>query len=360
MAVHSSKSVTLTDVAEAAGVSRWLAGRVLNGGKSSARSSEETRQRIIHVAKQLHYHPNHAARMLTGKRSHSFGLLVLSSGDPLRSFLVEYLDARSMEVGCHTLIGNTMGPPDVGPNQFDQYVDIFAQRGVDGVFCTVHHWCEGDRERLLERHPNTVFYENPGLPGAAYVEVDREEAVRLAVRHLSERGCQKIGLAVMTLSRQTHIARRRGYEIEMALRGLPFDECSIFNGEKHGLVIAKYNTSSNKWDFPIEVMDQVINSLVRDQGCDAIVAHDDFWAAAMIKRMRARGISVPHDVAVVGYLNHYLADWSDPALTTVHLRHNVAAEMMVQMLERMVTEGPLPEDERVVKIKPKLIVRESA
>lgn len=360
MTFHSGKNATLADVAEAAGVSRWLAGRVLNGGKSSARASEETKRRIQQAARKLYYHPNHAARMLCGKRSHSFGLLVLSSGDPLRSFLVEYLDARSMEVGCHTLIGNTMGPPDIGPNQFDQYVDIFAQRGVDGVFCTVHHWCEGDRERLLARHPNTVFYENPGLAGAAYVEVDREEAVRLAVRHLAQRGCRKIGLAVMTLSRETHVARRRGFESEMRMCGLPFDEGSIFNGEDNGLIIAQYNTSSNKWDFPIEVMDQAINKLVRDQGADAIVAHDDFWAAALIKRMRMRGISVPHDVAVVGYLNHYLADWADPALTTVHLRHNVAAEVMVQMLERMVTEGPLPEDERVVKIKPKLIIRESA
>ena len=85
-----------------------------------------------------------------------------------------------------------------------------------------------------------------------------------------------------------------------------------------------------------------------------------FWAATLIKRMRARGIRVPHDVAVVGYLNHYLADWSDPALTTVDLRHTVAAEVMVQMLERMVSEGPLSEVERVVKIKPKLIVRDSA
>ena len=61
MKPHSSKSVTLADVAEVAGVSRWLAGRVLNGGKSSARACEETKLRIKQAAKQLNYHPNHAA-----------------------------------------------------------------------------------------------------------------------------------------------------------------------------------------------------------------------------------------------------------------------------------------------------------
>ncbi len=360
MVLYSCKSVTLTDVAKEAGVSRCLAGRVLNGGTSSARACEKTRRRIERAARHLHYRPNHAARMLCGKRSQTFGLLVASAGDPLRSFLVEFLDARSIKIGCHTLIGNTMGPPQVGPSQFDQYVETFAQRGVDGVFCTVHHWCEGNRKKLLQRHPHTVFYENPHLPGAAYVEVDREEAVRLAVRHLLERGRKKIGLAVMTLSRDTHLARLRGYEKELKAHDVPLDQRLIFNGEDHGPVVSQYNTSINKWNFPFEVMDRVINRLVRDQGADAIVAHDDFWAAALIKRMKARGILVPQDVAVVGYLNHYLADWTDPALTSVHLCHDVAAEVMVRMLERMVTEGPLPENERVVKIKPQLVVRESA
>ena len=354
------KPAILADVAKLAGVSRWLAGHVLNDGKGNARASAETARRIRRAAKRLDYHPNHAARLLRGKRSHTFGLLVLSAGDPLRSFLVEYLDARAWRIGCQTFIGNTMGPPDVGPSQFDNYVEELSRRGVDGVLCAVHHWCEGNRAALLAKHPNTVFYEDPQVPGAAHVEVDRREAVRLAVRHLVGRGRKRIGLAVMTLSRPTHTARLEGYEAELKAHGLPFDRRLVFSGQSHGLVYTQYNVATNKWDFPIEVMDKVIDTLVRDRGADAIVAHDDFWAAALIKRMRTRGIVVPQDVAVVGYLNHYLADWTDPALTTIHLPHDKAAEAMVGMLERMITNGPLPEDQRVVRIQPRLIVRESA
>ena len=69
---------------------------------------------------------------------------------------------------------------------------------------------------------------------------------------------------------------------------------------------------------------------------------------------------MPQDVAVVGYLNHYLADWIDPALTTIDLCHEEAAQRMVDMLERMTDKGPLPEDQRLVRVKPRLIVRESA
>ena len=213
---------------------------------------------------------------------------------------------------------------------------------------------------LLAHHPNTVFYEDQGVPGAAYVTVDREEAVRLAVRHVIERGRRRIGLAVMTLSLPTHVARHRGYELELQAHGLPVDKRLIFNGELYEPAIATHNQSTKKWEFPAKTMDLVIDSLVRDGQADAIIAHDDFWAASLVKRMQARGVQLPRQVAVVGYQNHYLADWTDPALTTIDLQHEVAARQMVQMLERIINDGPLPKEQSVVTIRPKLIVRESA
>ena len=357
---NRNKRPTLSDVAEAAGVSRWVAGRVLNGGHSNIRCSKETEGRIRQTALRLDYHPNIAARQLRGKRSYTLGLLVASAGDPLRSFLVQYLDAEAVKVGCHTLIANTIGNPTVGPDQFDHYVEEFQRRGVDGVFCAVHNWWPGDRTGLAARHPRTVFYEDPGIPGAAYVTVDRAEAVRLAVRHLAGQGRRRIGLALMDSSRPGDAARRGGYEEELSAHGLKADERLIFDGRAHGPAYAWCNEGTGKWEFPFEVIDRAVDALVRDGGADAIVAHDDFWAAALIKRLRSRAVRVPQDVAVVGYLNHYLADWTDPALTTIDLRHETAARRMVEMLQRMIQEGPLPEDERVVKIRPRLVIRESA
>jgi DNA-binding LacI/PurR family transcriptional regulator len=368
MPTHSDNGVSahrrpvparLVDVAKAAGVSRWVAGHVLNDGQGNSRVAEDTAQRIRHVARQLNYHPNHAARVLRGSRSYTFGLMVASAGDPLRSFLVQYLDAEAVKCGCRTLITNTIGNPAVGPNQFGPCAEELARRKVDGVFCAVHRWFEGDRAELLKRHPNTVFYEDPGVPGAAYVTVDRKEAVRLAVRRLAEHGRRRIGLAVMTLSRPQHTARLEGYRAEVKAQRLPGDERLVFNGELLGLAYARCNEAKLRWEFPMEIIDRAIDALVCIAKADALVAHDDFWAAALVRRLRARGIEVPRDVAIIGYLNHYLADWTDPPLTSLDLQHETAARRMVQMLQRMIDDGPLPSDERVVKVRPKLIVRES-
>ncbi|MCP4377863.1 MAG: LacI family transcriptional regulator [bacterium] len=99
------RQVRLVDVAQTAGVSRWVAGQVLNGGNGNSRASAEAKTRILQVAEELGYRPNHASQLLQGKRSNTFGVLVASAGDPLRSFLVQFLDLEAVKIGYHSLTG---------------------------------------------------------------------------------------------------------------------------------------------------------------------------------------------------------------------------------------------------------------
>lgn len=359
MAGPARKPPTLTEIARLTGVSRWVAGQVINGGRGNSRVSREVAERIRQAAQELGYRPNPAARVLRGDRSHIFGLLVASAGDPLTSFLVQYLNVEAVKIGCQMLISNTMGQGQVGARQFDYYVEEFAQRRVDGVFCLVHPWLRRNREALVARHPNTVFFESPGLANAPWVGIDREEAVRLAVRHLWARGRRRIGLAVTTRSRPACQARGRGYRLEMKACGQPIVPELLFVGEDHGMAFAAHNRRTRKWEFPFEHADAVIDHLVERQKVDAIIAPDDYWAAALLKRLRRRGLRVPDDVAIVGYLNHYLADWVDPALTTIDPRHRVAARVMVRMLETMVSGSGERATGPGMRIRPRLIVRES-
>ena len=61
-----NKPATLRDVAKLAGVSRWVAGKVLNGGSGNTRARDETSNRIRRIAKELDYHPNPGSRLLRG------------------------------------------------------------------------------------------------------------------------------------------------------------------------------------------------------------------------------------------------------------------------------------------------------
>ena len=358
---HFRKKITLADVAAEAGVSRAVAGQVLNGGKGNTRYSRSSEQAVREAAEELGYQPNYAARQLRGKQSLTFGILVASAGDPLRSFLVQYLDAEAVKIGYRTLVANTIGKETVGPDQFEEQVNELTRSGVDGVVCAVHRWFPGNRENLLARHPNTVFYEDPGIEGATYVTVDRARAVRLAVTHLAERGRKRIGLAVMSASLPTGAARIVGYRNSLDDAGLPFEESLVFDGEPHGLAYAEFDERGLRWRFPAEVVEKAIDRLVRDGRADAVVAHDDFWAAEFIRRLRARGLHVPGDVAVVGYWNHYLADWTDPPLTTVDPSQLTAAKTIIRLLRETIEQPEFEKHHtsRGFQIEPELVVRGS-
>ncbi len=354
------KPSRLADVARQAGVSIGVAGNILNAGKGNSRASAATIARVRKVAAALRYTPHMAARQLRGKRTYMYGILVASAGDPLRSFLVQDLDIESIKLGCRTVICNTVGNPQAGPDRFDAEVEALSHRGVDGVFCAIHRWWPGDRAALLRTHPNTVFYEDPGIPGAAFVTADRAAAVRMAVGHLVSRGRRRIGLAVENMRAFGGPARLAGYREAIESLRIPFDPHLTFDGQQPDWVCGSYDNASGTWYFPTEVAERALDHLVVRERADAIVAHNDYWASVFIRLLRARGLRVPQDVAVVGYLNHYLADWTDPPLTSISLRYDVAAHAMVTMLEQMITEGGLPEQERRVLVAPRLIQRGSS
>ena len=358
---HFHKKVTLADVAAEAGVSRAVAGQVLNGGQGNTRYGAVAGKTVREAAERLGYQPNYAARQLRGKESLTFGILVASAGDPLRTFLVQYLDVEAVKIGYRMLVANTIGKELLGPNQFESQVNELTRSGVDGVVCAVHRWFLGDRDALLARHPNTVFYEDPNIEGATYVTVNRASVARLAVEHLVERGRRRIGLAVMSASSPTGAARVAGYRAALATAGVPFDESLIFDGAPHGLAFGVFDELQRKWEFPAEIIEKVIEDLVTQGRVDAIVAQDDFWAAELIRRLRRRGIDVPQDVAVVGYWNHYLADWIDPPLTTVDPNQWTAAKTIIRLLQERL-ENPKPKsrsEPSAFEIEPELIVRAS-
>lgn len=349
----------LTDVAAMAGVSVAVASQILNGSSGNSRASSDTIARVQKIAALVNYRPHEGARHMRGKRTFSYGVMVASAGDPLRSFLVQDLDSESVKIGRHTIICNTVGNPQAGSNRFDDEIVALARRGVDGVFCAVHRWWPGNRKELLRVHRNTIFYEDPGIPGAAYVAPDRSRAIRIAVRHLAGLGRKRIALVVENMGIPTGRLRLAGYKKELEALGMPFDPNLTFDGKQPDWVCGRYDNASGTWYFPIDLAERAIEELVAQAKADAVVAHNDFWASVFIRLLRARGLRVPADVAVVGYLNHYLADWTDPPLTSFSLRHDLAAQAMVEMMEKMIT-GKLPESQRQRLIEPRLIQRSSA
>ena len=350
---------TLADVARLAAVSTSVAGMVVNGaGKGNSRAGEATRERVMAAARKLGYKPFQAARQLRGSLSGTFGILVASAGDPLRSFLIQHLDTQLVALGQHTIICNTWCEDDPG-RRFLAEAESLRHRRVDGVFCMVHHWWPGDREALLKLHPNTVFYEESCPAGALVVAPDHRAAVRLGLRHLVDRGRRAIGLLVQNASTATGLARTAAFEEECRGMGLPFRSDLIFDTDQRDVDCGRHDPVTDTWAFPIPVAEAAVEQLVGHAKADAILAHNDLWASVCLRILRAKGVRVPDQVAVLGYLNHYLADWTDPPLTSISPGYQAAARAMIETMRRQVDGDTDDSRPRRTLIEPRLVQRRS-
>ncbi len=348
------------DIAKVVGVSRWTVGQVLNAGSGNSRVAVDTARRIREVAKQLNYRPSFAAITLRSNRSRIFGMMVASAGDPLRSFLGQYLDSEATKISRQVYQANTVGDVTFAENQFDNVMDRFTSHQVDGVFCAVHPWFPGDRHELVRRFPATIFYENQGVDDFPHVTVDRKAGMELAVDHLVAMGRKRIGLALESIRTANGRIRYFAWQDALKKHDLPVNDSLCVGVERAGMMHAIHDDDKRIWNFPEEELKPVIDRLVIRQKVDSLIVQNDFWAAAIIRSLRQRKIRVPEDVAIIGFLNHYLADWVDPSLTTIDPNHREAARIMVEMLEERVTQGAFSEEMKEVLVKPTLIIRQSA
>src|SRR3972149_1361326 len=127
-----AKRTTARQVAEAAGVSRTTVSFVLNE-VPGMRIGEDTRQRVLDAARQLHYYPDAPARRMASGRPHVIGFVLRQSPDQVFAdhFLPQVLSGFSLAAsaqGYHTLFEPI--PPG---NETHAYIQLIHERHVDGI-----------------------------------------------------------------------------------------------------------------------------------------------------------------------------------------------------------------------------------
>lgn len=135
---------------------------------------------------------------------------------------------------------------------------------------------------------------------------------------------------------------------------------NLLEGYRLGLVRAGINYSSSLvrtgyYDFDSCYL--LMKTLLEERP-DGVICGDDFIAIGTIKAIKDAGMRVPEDVAVVGCNDLVVAEMVEPSLTTFHIDfYSIGIESAKMLLPLL--EGREPE-ERVIYIKPTLVVRKSA
>jgi DNA-binding LacI/PurR family transcriptional regulator len=316
---------TLEVVAARAGVSRATASRVLRGAHNV---SEEARIAVLAAAEEISYIPNLAARALVTKRTDSIAFLVAESedrlfGDPY--FLTMLRGAQAETAGAGLQLVFAVASTEAEAVHFE----LYASGGhVDGVLLLSLHGNDRLPQHLESIGVATVLNGRPytGDKSLYYVDSDNLGGGRAATELLLERGAKCIATITGPLDMVAGLDRLAGFHDAMrAARRRPLKRHIA-----HG-------------DFSVEGGAAAMNRLLdADPAIDAVFAASDLTGVGAIQAITARGLSVPDDIAVVGFDDVPQAAVSVPPLTTVRQPIDELGRTMARILLQRISDEPAP------------------
>jgi len=310
-----SKSATLRDVAERAGVSVATASRVLSG---SASVRPETRDRVERAMRDLLYVP--PGRTET---SGAIGLLLPEFVNPVFAALAQAMETRATAAGFATILCNTAGS---AMREVD-YVHMLLERRVEGMvfICAEITDVRGGHEhyaQLLEQGARFVFV-NGGSESlhVTSVGVDERASGRIATEHLLELGHRRIGFVAGAGFALATREKARGREDALAGAGLDADMHIAYDA------------------FTVDGGRRALRRMVEQSNGDrptAVICSNDLMAIGAMQEATELGLRVPDDLSIVGFDGIDAAAWTQPALTTVEQPIDEIAGTAIEALQNLV------------------------
>lgn len=332
------KRLTMADIGRLAGVSVSTVSRALNNHPNIP---QETRERILEIARQHDYHLDARAQNFRLRRSQTIATVFPYRGESRRlisdPFYLEITSAIIDALGDHDY---DMILARVPADDADWSLRYAMNRRVDGLIIIDRGVDDPGIETLRRSSTHFVVW-GPTLPNQTCVSVgcDSVTGAVMAVRHLAGLGRRRIGFIGGHGGMVETYLRRQGYEQGLQEVGLPVDE---------RLVIYT--------DFSPQAGHAAMTELLdREPGLDAVFICSDFMALAALEVLRGHGRSVPADVSVIGYDDISLAAHYSPRLTTVRQQIQRGGQLMVSHLFDLMEDKPV---ESVV-MPVELVVRDS-
>ena len=328
----SAAAITISDVAEHAGVSVGTVSNVVNRPE---RVAEETRQRVLDAIEALGWVPNSSAATLRAGSATLVGLIVPDIRNPFFTEVARGAEDLAAAAGEAVVFCNT----DWLLESEQRALEALARQRVRGVIINP----AGEDERYLswltERGIALVLLDHRRSAGLVpAVVVDDVLGGRLAGEHLVRLGHRRIALVNGPTSIPQCEDRQLGLIAALVDSGL--------DPERDLIAIE------------VEAMDfasgfEAVHRIFDRGTPTAVFCANDLLAIGVIHGLRERGLRAPHDVSVVGYDDVELAAMADPPLTTVHQPTYELGATAYELLRR----GAPPEQR---SFSPHLVERQSS
>jgi LacI family transcriptional regulator len=308
-------------------------------GDPTLRTREETRQRVLQVAKDLKYTANYAGRALRLARAKALALITPGVSSPLFDDLLSGASDAAEEEDYTLLIGRsdrvTQGSGTLRRLAGEGRVDGFVlQRSDDLSDQALESLVANDARFVL------VTSRTPGRRGS--VVLDDVAGAKMATEHLISLGHTRIALVGGVPSSDLGRRREQGYALALHEAGL----------RRRESLVRRLGYSPEMAAVAIE---SLVDAAPRPTG---VVVANVNGAIGALTALRRLGVDVPGDMSVVAYHDEWVAEHTWPALTTVRMPYYEVGAQAVRSLVAQLRGSPA-QDIIVQSPLPRLVLRSS-
>ena len=342
------KQTTLSDIADAVGVTAMTVSRVVSG---EGYVSEVTRKKVLKAVKDLNFRRNGLARSLKRQRTETVGLVLGDISNPYSTELARAVRETLSNRGFNLFICIS----EHSANEDVVAFESLANHNVDGIIVATRSNETGDRylRTLVETNvPVVAIGRDFRHKDVDVVSTDNLKGGFEATQHLIDHGHRRIGFIGANLSSGSKLRRLQGYLQALEHNSITLDE-RLITGPSDGISeIPGYSTE----EIGFEGMKRLLSLSVPPT---AVFARNDFTAIGAMRAINDAGLVIPSDIAIVGFDDIPLAVRMSPSLTTVRQPMRVEGQIAAEMLLERIEKGDrISRRERILDCE--LIVRESS
>ncbi|HEY4864809.1 MAG TPA: LacI family DNA-binding transcriptional regulator [Candidatus Dormibacteraeota bacterium] len=337
--MQRTTSVTLKDVARAAGIHYSTASRALDPAKRKLVNSA-TAAHVRKVAAQLGYNQDMVARSLRRGQTNTVGIVVPDFENPTWAAILHGVTSALERSGYVGLLGETEDDHD----RYQRLLEKLVGWRVDAVVSMATRLSDGPYLREFASRGVPIVLAIRTLPGEGFVNITEDSVLggSMAAEHLIGLGHRSLAQLRGPSQVQTFEDRGRGFVRAAADHGID--------------VLEMVGTGAT----PTYEEGRRLMGLLLDRDAappTAVFAHNDLMAIGAMDVLAAREIRCPDDVSVIGYNDSPLVEHVRPALTTIRLPAAELGQLAGTSVVKLVERAEDPPESTV--LPPTLVVRAS-
>lgn len=315
--MKGKKEITIYDIAETLNIS---ASTVSRGLRNHPSIRKNTKDKILHVAREMGYQHNTFASSLRKKRTNTIGVVLPRLDSYFQSTVISGMEKIANKRGYNLIISQSQ---ESALKEMSSITTMYNSR-TDGLLISLAYDTENlDHFQILfNKEIPVIFFDRViDHPNCTSIVIDNFKAGYDATYHLIEQGCKNIVYVGGNLKCNVYHDRYKGYRQALTDNGL--------NCDNRYLIINKLNEGSS-----IEATQKI---LAMNNLPDGIFAANDTSAVTMICHLKKAGVKIPEEIGIVGFNNNPISKVVEPNLSTIDYpgqeMGEVAATTLIDILK---------------------------